>query len=465
MQTKRYKLTTLMKADDIKSIFAGIDENTKELIARRTKKELCKVLFDINAKIGSDGLPTLSPQPNLIMNAFRLCPVSSIRVVILGQDPYIGAGEATGMSFSVPKGMKIPGSSNNIFKCLLHNRLIAQLPKHGDLTKWAQQGVLLINSAFTTVLGTSAAHADIWKPYTNALLKEISNQPRHIIFILLGVHAQKIASVVDHRRHSLLNWGHPSALSTLNQSDNPKNFKYCTAFSRANDILRNHEESPINWCPDGSSVSSVVENINSVPETIAGSTTQLSGQLIEVGPNDLTPLTDSTLWVFTDGGAIGNGAARCKASWGFYATDGYSLYMDSGIVPPIDIPGEVYKSSNQRGELTAIVLALEHIVASTQSTYIYDDICIVTDSQYSISCFDIWIVGWLKKPDEMNDKKNLDLIMKGYDLLKTIRGRFPLKFMHIRSHKKEPEEAEAKFLWKGNDIVDKMCEAVLKSTV
>src|SRR5258708_3525656 len=139
-------MTHTMKASitagDIKLMVGDLSEPTKELVVRRLRPQLLQAISAVNAKATQ-----LSPPPASIMNAFKLCPVEKIRVVLLGQDPYIKPGEAMGLSFSVPSGVKIPPSLCKIYECLLHHGLIRGTPSSGDLTTWAEQGVLLINAA------------------------------------------------------------------------------------------------------------------------------------------------------------------------------------------------------------------------------------------------------------------------------------------------------------------------------
>lgn len=463
-----------MNANDIKEMFEGIDEDTKEIIARKLRQELSRAIFAVNAKLAAGGLTRedLSPVPSLTMNMFRLCKIACARVVILGQDPFIKPGEAQGMAFSVPKGFTIPPSLRNIYACLHHHGLIKEIPTHGDLTNWAKQGVLLLNCALTTELRKSNAHASEWEKYTDALLRELSSMPQPLIFILLGGFAQAKAGLIDRRRHIVLEWGHPSPLNSANKSDNPKNFKYCDVFTRANDSLICRGLPPINWDPNFELIEPVLtlaqftsvlpKAARAEPETISFKDPVYS--LRESSADDPAPLTSDTLWIFTDGGSKGNGKEHCNASWAFYITDGCVCVEAYGLVEEKEIPGVRYKASNNRGELTAIQRALE-FTANYLDKFSFEQIILVSDSEYSINCLNVWAPQWLANPAKHNlqEKKNLDIIVPACESLEEVRSRHILTFRHIRSHRNEPGDSESEdwFLWKCNDIVDRLCNVAL----
>lgn len=458
-----------MNVNDIKSMFEGVSEDTKAIIARKLRTELANAITLVHNKmaIAKHTREQLSPQPDLIMNAFRLCPLEHVRVVLLGQDPYIKPGEAMGLSFSVPKNKRIPPSLRKIYDCLMHHGLVRDMPDHGDLTSWASQGVLLINAALTTIIGKSNAHADAWSAYTDSLIREVSQLPQQLIFILLGGFAHEKRKLIDPRRHVVIEWGHPSPLNTANQSDNPKNFKYCNAFTRVNDMLILRGDHPINWDPVSDPHSDhahdrTILDIDKQRICTADTTRDVKVTVREASDTDPAPLTTDTLWVFTDGGSIANGKPECVASWSFYITDGCNIATAHGMVAPVDIPCEEFKSSNQRGELTAILAGLEYI-SGHMSDFDFERILIVSDSEYSINCISKWAATWLENPTKhkLSEKKNLDLIIPAKELRDGIHK--PVDFKHIRSHKVAPADTESHewFLWKGNDIVDINCNIAL----
>lgn len=184
----------------------------------------------------------------------------------------------------------------------------------------------------------------------------------------------------------------------------------------------------------------------------------------EVTIFDPAPLTCSTLWLFTDGGSHGNGSQNCKSSWGCYLTDGCTVLGASGVVADKEIPNVIYKSSNNRGELTALHNGLYFIIQHIDK-FSFDDIKVISDSMYAIGCLDKWSAEWFSNPVKHNlsKKKNLDIIKPAKALLDSIRGKYILEFQHVNSHKPAPSDTESErwFIWKCNNIVDELCSMVL----
>lgn len=186
-----------------------------------------------------DGIVEIFPPPELIFNAFNHFDFNKTKVVIIGQDVYIRKGEAMGLSFSVPDGIKMPPSLRNIFKELKND--LGIVSKSTDLTRWAKQGVLLLNSALTVREGKSGSHIKQWEKYTDYLIKYISdNSNNKLIFILWGKYAKNKKEFID-KRHYILEGGHPSPLNRLGDFAGGK------YFSKTNNILKEMGEKEINW--------------------------------------------------------------------------------------------------------------------------------------------------------------------------------------------------------------------------
>ncbi len=184
---------------------------------------------------------TVFPRWEDIFRAFLLTPFEKVRVVILGQDPYHGEGEAHGLSFSVPAGTKFPPSLRNIFKELQRDLGLSP-PLFGDLELWARQGVLLLNTCLTVRKDEAGSHARIgWEQFTDRVIARLSDQRHGIIFLLWGAHAQKKEALIDTDRHFILKAPHPSPLSAY------RGFIGCGHFSRVNMILQEQGEDPIDW--------------------------------------------------------------------------------------------------------------------------------------------------------------------------------------------------------------------------
>ncbi len=187
---------------------------------------------------------TIYPPGSLIFNAFNSTPFDQVKVVILGQDPYHGEGQAMGLSFSVPHGVKPPPSLVNIFK-ELRNDLGLAIPAHGDLSAWAKQGVLLLNAALTVRANEPNSHAQIgWHAFTDEVIHTLSENKDAIVFMLWGKFAQDKIPLIDETKHLVLKAAHPSPFSA------DKGFFGCKHFSRANTWLGQHGSEPVNWFLD-----------------------------------------------------------------------------------------------------------------------------------------------------------------------------------------------------------------------
>jgi uracil-DNA glycosylase len=184
---------------------------------------------------------TVYPPPKLIFNAFSLCPFNLVKVVILGQDPYHGHGQAHGLSFSVPDGVKNPPSLKNIYKELQTDLDIAS-PQSGNLEHWAKQGVLLLNATLTVLPGQPASHQGLgWETFTDAVIKTISDQKEHVVFILWGNYARAKKSLIDTKKHLVIESPHPSPFSAHT------GFFGSKPFSKTNTYLEETNQSSIDW--------------------------------------------------------------------------------------------------------------------------------------------------------------------------------------------------------------------------
>ncbi len=184
---------------------------------------------------------TIYPPGSLIFNAFNQTPFIKVKVVILGQDPYHGFGQAHGLSFSVPDGIKPPPSLINIFK-ELHKDIGMPIPTSGNLTKWALQGVLLLNSVLTVRANEPASHAKLgWTNFTDEVISKISKQKEGVIFLLWGKYAQEKQQLIDETKHHVLKAAHPSPFSA------DKGFFGCRHFSKTNQFLMLSGKDPIDW--------------------------------------------------------------------------------------------------------------------------------------------------------------------------------------------------------------------------
>ncbi|HLF47678.1 MAG TPA: uracil-DNA glycosylase [Chitinophagaceae bacterium] len=217
-----------------------IEESWKEML----KDEFSKPYFQQipnHLKTEKEQGKKIFPPGSLIFNAFNTTPIHKVKVVILGQDPYHGQGQAHGLCFSVSTGIPKPPSLINIFK-ELHEDTGVPIPDHGNLTHWAMQGVFLLNASLTVRSNEPMSHAKIgWAAFTDAVIKKISDTREHVVFLLWGKFAQEKKYLIDESKHLILKAAHPSPLSAH------AGFFGCKHFSAANVWLMKNGIDPVDW--------------------------------------------------------------------------------------------------------------------------------------------------------------------------------------------------------------------------
>ena len=216
-----------------------IEASWKEALKDEFDKEYFTKLSEfIKAEIMAG--KTIYPPGKLIFNAFEKTPFDNVKIVILGQDPYHGEGQACGLCFSVPEGIKPPPSLVNIFKEIKQD-LGINPPGHGNLEKWAKQGVFLLNAILTVRKNEAASHSKSgWENFTDQVIRTISDKKSGVVFILWGNFARAKKKLIDTSKHFILETAHPSPLSATH-------FFGCRHFSKANELLQQQGLSPINW--------------------------------------------------------------------------------------------------------------------------------------------------------------------------------------------------------------------------
>lgn len=216
-----------------------IDESWRQVL----QPEFDKPYFELLTNFVRNAYRTTQcfPPAGQIFRAFDLCPFNRVRVVIIGQDPYHDFNQAHGLCFSVQDGVRIPPSLENIYKEL--NRDIGKpIPTSGNLTHWAEQGVLLLNATLTVEAHRAGSHQGKgWEELTDAAIQALNNQRENVVFMLWGSYAQRKGQFIDRRRHLVLTAVHPSPLSAY------RGFIGCGHFSQANAYLQQHGQTPINW--------------------------------------------------------------------------------------------------------------------------------------------------------------------------------------------------------------------------
>jgi uracil-DNA glycosylase len=221
-----------------------IEERWKQVLSEEFDKPYFSILTETLRSEKASGR-LIYPPGNLIFNAFNRTPFERVKVVILGQDPYHGPGQAHGLCFSVQRGIKPPPSLLNIYKELRSDLGITINTEHGDLTRWADQGVLMLNASLTVRAHEPNSHSNIgWSNFTDAVISQLSSQKNGLVFILWGRFAQDKRVLIDGTKHHLLTAAHPSPFSA------DKGFFGCRHFSKTNELLIASGLDPIDWHPD-----------------------------------------------------------------------------------------------------------------------------------------------------------------------------------------------------------------------
>ena len=216
-----------------------IEETWREVLQSEFDKDYFAALTDFVRQ--EYQVSTVYPPGHLIFNAFNLCPFDKVKVVIIGQDPYHGPGQAHGLCFSVNDGVKMPPSLQNIFK-EIQDDLGSPIPSTGNLTRWAEQGVLLLNATLTVRAHEAGSHQRRgWEEFTDAVIRKLVDEREHLVFILWGAYAQKKGAFIDRTKHLVLTSVHPSPLSAYH------GFFGNHHFSLTNGYLEEHSETPIQW--------------------------------------------------------------------------------------------------------------------------------------------------------------------------------------------------------------------------
>jgi len=216
-----------------------IQESWKTLLQEEFKKPYFQELTDFVKQ--EYQVKTIYPHPTNIFRAFDLCPFDQVKVVLLGQDPYHGPGQAHGLCFSVNKGIPTPPSLQNIYK-EIQNDVGNAIPPSGDLERWARQGVLLLNATLTVVARRAGSHQRKgWEEFTDSVIRMISSQKDHVVFLLWGNFAKSKASLIDSSKHLILTAPHPSPLSAHS------GFFGCKHFSKTNEYLKSQGLRGVEW--------------------------------------------------------------------------------------------------------------------------------------------------------------------------------------------------------------------------
>lgn len=230
-----------------------VDESWNRILKSETTLEELQHINAFLTKIlvKSQGRIDIFPYPDLVFNAFNLISLPKVKVVILGQDPYprveLGIPQAMGLSFSVPWGLGVPSSLANIYANLVKFGHMKAKPTHGNLTLWAQQGCLMMNTALTVKENAANSHKDEWTRLTDHVIKRISALKKNVVFLLWGGPASSKLSLIDQSKHMVVISSHPSGYSNTSKLGSYSSFSDTDHFGKTNEFLQKHERKPVKW--------------------------------------------------------------------------------------------------------------------------------------------------------------------------------------------------------------------------
>jgi uracil-DNA glycosylase len=364
----------------------------------------------------------LSPPVEQIFEFARLTKKRDICVIVLGQDPYPKAGHAHGLAFSCLVG--IPASLRNIYQALYKSKLLSDMPDTGCLKKWAEQGILLLNLALTTITGSSNVHTELWTDYTANLIQELTKKP--IIALLWGSNAQSMEEFFG-EKCTVMKWAHPSPLAQAKQK-----FIDCDHFIQVNKLLPKLGYQPINWNPSEADTD------------------------IEISLTITKADLDRTIIVFTDGSCEPNKLCP-EAHAGYSAVFARGAFQDTVIYGALQ--NRPHYASNQRAEGYAIFKAFEF--ANKYQDQI-DRIFIMSDSDFWIKMITVYMPKW--SDETFSTKQNADLTVPLFDLYnKLIQNEKTIEFRHIPSHNKSgwadrPKHSYEYFCYTNNEMADQFAK-------
>ncbi len=223
-----------MTSDDI-----HLEKSWKAILSEELDAPYMSTILSCLSNDRSEG-KIIYPANDRIFNAFNACPLDKVKVIIIGQDPYHGPNQAMGLSFSVPRGERVPPSLKNVYKELVTD-VDFQVPDHGELTLWTQQGVFLLNAVLTVQHKSPGSHKKLgWQKFTDAVIVKLSEQKEHLVFLLWGNYAKGKKALIDTSKHIVLEAPHPSPLAR-------GGFFGCRHFSKTNTYLVDHGKKAIDW--------------------------------------------------------------------------------------------------------------------------------------------------------------------------------------------------------------------------
>ena len=407
------------------NLLTKISNNWRKIL---DNDELDKIIDNLNASNLSYDM--FSPPPEKIFEFARLTPINQIKIIILGQDPYPSKNDAHGLAFSCLT--KIPATLRNIYKCLSKTCNIKGITT-GDLSNWAQQGVLLLNTYLSTKCGSSLSHKKTWSLYTTQLISDICRNAyddnNQLIFLLWGGAAKSYKDIIDSDYHYVLEWLHPSPLSQIKAAP-PDKFENCDHFIISNNILMELDKKPIEWNPEVLTDECMLQC------------------------NDYFQCNPRKHIVFTDGSCYPNN--KSSKSEG-----GYAAIFACGTYNGLKIYGKLQKkiisASNIRAEGMALIKVLKYLKKLDSSSW---DMCeIILDCEFWIKMIHLYMPAW--NIADFNNKSNTDLTKMLWTIWSKDNFGKKIILTHMNSHNKSGWKSKKigtreRFMYEMNDRVDKL---------
>lgn len=425
-----------MQVEHIDSLFNGINPEWMKLFKKNT--ELRNALGDAIKQIKITNPAVICPSYDKILECFRYFTPQDTKVVIMGQDPYFGVGEATGLCFSVGNGKMTP-SLRNVSTAI--ERSCGQKINDVKLLEWAQQGVLMLNARLTTVLTKAKEDGhEIWESFTDKIIEWIDTNVSNVIFVLWGNNAK--AKSVFIKRSKILTYTHPSPMADKSLP-REKRFANCMHFVEINEYLVEKGGSVIRW---GDNIE------DDKQDTITDIQTDT------VVNTSLRKCTNKHI-VFVDGACTGNGKRNSRAS--------YAFYIAAGPLAPYEQTAEIGKynnvdATNNRGELLAFIKTLQYINDAPVNDNV-KTVLFISDSSYCIGIVSSWLDKWIVE-DILHEKKNIDLLNELSDIIKKIKDKgYKIETIHQYSHQPAPinKDSDEYYKWQGNERVDRLATSCL----
>jgi uracil-DNA glycosylase len=420
----------------VELILKNVPDDWKEILYRGNRKTL---LDSVIQSLSDVPIDKFAPKPDEWF-AWTQTELKGARVIIIGQDPYPTKGDAHGLSFSCLG--RVPPSLQNIYKCWKNSGLIKDIPKTGNLSYLAMQGVILMNVAMSTIVGTSKSHSSIWEPYTDAVIMRL-NKLKPLIALLWGNAAGGYGNLL--KKYTVMKWIHPSPMAQT-RAPPEKKFINCDHFTETNNILKNAGIQPIIWGIKEYQEGKSIDNINYIPVPA------------KIEPPNNTPqcvlnIKSDMHIAFTDGSSWPNNKSA-KSRGGFATLFVSGEYKDVGVMGNLKI--NKHFASNIRAEGDAIYIALKMIYKSDkwQSAYI------ITDSKFWVDMIYKFMPSW--DNNAFRKKSNPDMTKKIWKLWEKVSQQGDANIIHMYAHNRKgwasfPADSAEKICYDYNDIVDKRC--------